>query len=219
MTRSSIGWRGAAALAGLMMAAAIGPAQSRIVNCVAAVVNTDIITRADVEIADVLGLFETDVDAEPEARRHSILDKLIDRRLVLGQVRDESVPAAALVDAEWAGLLGRPGASVLRGRLAEFGLSDADARLIVEQGLRFRKIIADRFGRSISVTLKEIETYYAETWTTARRREGAAVKPLVEVLDAIEAEIKEAKIEVQTALWIETLREQAEIEIRPNCLK
>ena len=45
------------------------------------------------------------------------------------------------------------------------------------------------------------------------------MKPLVEVLDAIEGEIKRAKIEIQAALWIETLREQAEIEIRPNCLK
>ena len=37
--------------------------------------------------------------------------------------------------------------------------------------------------------------------------------------DAIEAEIKRARIEVQALLWIETLRDQAEIEIRPNCLK
>jgi hypothetical protein len=69
------------------------------------------------------------------------------------------------------------------------------------------------------VTLKEIEAYYAENYIAARKKEGAAVKPLVEVLDAIEGEIKRAKIEIQAALWIETLREQAEIEIRPNCLK
>jgi hypothetical protein len=193
--------------------------QSRVVNCIAAVVNSEIVTRADVEIADALEIFEPGGESDPAARRGRILDKLIDRAVVLAQIREAAVPDAAQVQSEWTGLMARLGETVVRGRLEAFGMSEGDAREILIRGLRFRRIIADRFGRSVSVTLKEIESYYGETYSAARRKDGAAAKPLVEVLDAIEAEIKRAKIEIQAALWIETLREQAEIEIRVNCLK
>ena len=43
-------------------------------------------------------------------------------------------------------------------------------------------------------------------------------KPLIEVLDALEAEIRKAKVEGQSGDWIKNLRLQAEIEIRPDCL-
>lgn len=212
------GW--AAGAAAFLLSAAGVAGQSRVVNCIAAVVNNEIITRTDVEIAEALEIFEpAGGGADPQARRGRILDKLIDRLIVLTQVRDGTVPDPTLIEAEWAGLVARLGAPTLRGRLDEFGMTEADAREIIGRGSRFRRIIADRFGRSVSVTLKEIETFYADAYTAARKKEGTPVKPLVEVLDAIEAELKRAKIEVQAALWIETLREQAEIEIRPNCLK
>jgi hypothetical protein len=211
------GW--AAGTAGVLLIAACALAQSKIVNCIAAVVNNEIITRADVEIAEALGIFNIGDDPDPAARRGRVLDKLIDRMLVLGQVREAAAPAPAQIDAEMARLLSRLGDPIARERLAGFGMSETDAREYVEKGLRFRRIIADRFGRSVSVTLKEIEAFYADTYTAARMKEGAAIKPLVQVLDAIEAEIKQAKIEVQASLWIETLRDQAEIEIRANCLK
>ena len=206
--------------AGAILWAAMGAAgQSRIVDCIAAVVNNEIITRADVEIADALDIFEPAGAADTAARRARILDKLIDRMIILAQVREAPAPDPARVQAEWSALTARLGETVVRGRLEAFGMAEADVREILGRGLRFRRIIADRFGRSVSVTLNEIEAYYAETYVAARKKDGAAVKPLVEVLDAIEGEIKRAKIEIQAALWIETLREQAEIEIRPNCLK
>ncbi len=215
--RNISGW--AAGAAAFLLAAAVVGGQSRIVNCIAAFVNNEIITRADVEIAEALEIFEPAGGADPAARRGRILDKLIDRMLVLAQVRDAAASDPAQVEAEWAGLVARLGAPAVRARLDAFGMTEADGREILDRGLRFRRLIADRFGRSVSVTLKEIETYYADAYTAARRKEGAPIKPLVEVLDAIEAEILRARIEVQASLWIETLRDQAEIEIRPNCLK
>jgi len=211
------GW--AAGAAALLLTAPGWGGQSQVVNCIVAVVNSEIITRADVEIADALEIFEPASAAEPAARRARVLDKLIDRMIVLAQVRDTASPDPVAVEAEWSALAARLGAATLRGRLDAFGMTDGDGREIVARGIRFRRVIADRFGRSISVSLKEIEAYYGETYTAARKKDGAAVRPLVEVFDAIEAEIKRARIEVQALLWIETLRDQAEIEIRPNCLK
>ena len=216
--KSSIGgW--AAGVAALLFSAAGGGGQSRVVNCIAAVVNNEIITRTDVEIADALEIFESAGDPDTVARRGRVLEKLIDRLIVLAQVRGATVSDPVQVESEWAGLVARLGVPTVRGRLDAFGMAEGEARELVAGGLRFRRIIADRFGRSVSVTLKEIETYYADVYSPARKKEGLGIKPLVEVFDAIEAELKRAKTDVQAALWIETLRDQAEIEIRPNCLK
>jgi hypothetical protein len=219
MRRKRFGGQGTTWAAAFLLWAAVAGGQSRIVNCIAAVVNNEIITRADVEIADALEIFEPAAKGDPVARRMRVLDKLIDRTIVLAQLRETAPSEAAAVEAEWAGLVGRLGAPIVRERLAAFGMTEADGREFVEKGVRVRRIIGDRFGRSISVTLKEIETYYADTYAPARKNAGAAVKPLVEVLDAMESEIKRTKTEVQASLWIETLRDQGEIEIRPNCLK
>jgi len=194
--------------------------QARVVNCIAAVVNDEIITRTDVEVAEAFGLADVPASAGAESRRPVILEKLIDRKLVLIQVRERSAatPPEA-IEAEWKALADRLGPAGIRQRLERFGLSEADLRAILEQGVRYRLTIENRFGRSVSVTLKEIETYYNEIYTPGRAKDGAAVKPLTEVLDAIEAEIKRTKIAAEAALWLETLRDQAEVEIRPDCLK
>jgi hypothetical protein len=92
-------------------------------------------------------------------------------------------------------------------------------RPYVEERVRSRRIVDERFGRTVSVSLREIESFYNETYVPGRKAEGRSAQPLVEVLDAIEAEIKKAKIEAQAAAWIDGLREQAEVEIRRDCLR
>jgi hypothetical protein len=192
--------------------------QNRIVNCVAAIVNDGVITRADIELADALELFEIKKTTDAAGRRRTILDRLIDRRIILDQVRDKAVPDPAAVEAERRILTVRIGPAVLTERLGRLGLTEADVRPFLEDAVRYRLIVNDRFGRSVSVSLKEIEAFYDESYSPARKKEGTAVRPLVEVLNALEAEIKRVKVEAQAALWIEAVREQAEVEIKLDCL-
>jgi len=192
--------------------------QSRIVNCVAAIVNDGVITRADIELAEALELFEIKKATDAAGRRRTILDRLIDRRIILDQVRDKPAPDPGAVEAERRFLIVRIDPAVLKDRLDRLGLTEADVRPFLEDSIRYRSIVNDRFGRSVSVNLKEIEAFYAESYTPARKKEGTAVRPLVEVLNAIETEIKLVKVEAQAALWIEAVREQAEVEIKLDCL-
>ena len=80
-------------------------------------------------------------------------------------------------------------------------------------------IIANRFSQSASVSLREIETYYAEIYAPAQKKLGRDPRPLMDVLDTLESEIREAKISVQVGEWIRNLRKQAEIALRDGCLK
>ncbi len=211
---------GAALVLAAALSAVPGYGQGRLIACVAAIVNNDIITRADVDIADAFGLFQIPRAQDEADRRLAVLDLLIDQKLVLEQIRPSELTAVPdEAEAEWKAVIRKLGAAAVRERLDRFGLKEADVRPFLEAIVLFRRTIEERFSRSVNVSLKEIETHYAESYVPARTREGAAVRPLVEVLDAIEAELKRAKVEAQAGPWIETLRAQAEIEIRTDCLK
>ncbi len=205
--------------AALLLSPAPAASQGRTVDCVAAVVNGGIVTRFDVEVAEAFGLFDPIAAADPakaadaSARRAAILNGLIDQKLVIDQIRP-SAPVAdpAAVEAEWRRLLVRAGSDAVRSSLDRLGMNEAAVRPYIEEKVLFRKILDDRFLRTVSVSLREIESFYADTFVPARRAEGRTAQPLVEVLDAIEAEIKKTKIEAQAAAWIDALRDQAEVE-------
>lgn len=207
------------AAAGLAAGPLPAAAQSRPVDCIAAVVEGAAISRFDVEAAEAIGLFGPVGATDPAARRLAVLDKYIDQKLILDQVRSAPAADPAAVDTEWRRLSARIGPEALAARLGRLGLSEIDLRPYVEERVRCRRVLDERFGRTVSVSLREIEAYYAEVYTPARRAEGRTAQPLVDVLDAIEAEIKKAKIEVQAAAWIDGLREQGEVEVRRDCLR
>jgi len=192
--------------------------QVETVNCMVAVVNGRLITLMDVKVAESLGFFEMGAKADARELRREILEKLIDQKVVIEFAREMTPLEPAKVDEARNGLLARLGREESRRRMAEFGLEGPDLLPYLEEKVRSETIVANRFGRSVSVSLKEIEAYYGEAYAPMQKKRGAVPKPLIEVLDVLEAEIKKAKIESQAALWIRNLRQQAEIEIRPDCL-
>lgn len=213
-----------AVLASLMTAALAGPSYSaarpaQIVNCVVAVVNTQIITLTDVKLIEAFGLFDTDTAASSEDRRRFLLDKLIDQKIVIDIARERAPLDRAKLGEELSRLLAGLGREEAKRRLEAFGLDAADLMPYLEEKMLCQAIIANRFGRSVSVSLPEIENYYAETYVPAQKRSGLDPRPLIELLSVLEAEIKKVKVDRQVALWIKNLRQQAEIEVHLDCLK
>lgn len=214
------------AAAGLLLRPSPASAQARLVDCVAAVVNGDIISRFDVDVAEAFRLFpaaaagKASPQGDTAARRAALLEHLIDQKLVLDQFKPAAAPPdPEATDAEWRGILARAGADAVRKALDRFGMTEADLRPYLEARALYRRILDNRFRRTVSVSLREIEAYYEETYTAARKAEGREPRPLVEVLDALEAEIKKTKVEAAAAAWIDALRDQADVEIRADCLK
>ena len=194
------------------------PDQTETVNCIVAVVNKKMITLTDVKLVEAFGFFETEAIPDARERRRFVLDKIIDQKVVIDIAREKAPVDRAKVEDEWNRLLARLGKDEAKRRLEEFGLDPADLKPFVEEKVLGETIIASRFGRTTGVTLQEIEAYYVETYVPRQKKLGQEPKPLVEVLKAIEAEIKKNKVETQVANWIKNLREQAEIEVRTDCL-
>jgi hypothetical protein len=196
-----------------------GQRRAEVVGGVAAVVNGLAVTLADVRIAEAFGLVESGPSAVPEERRRFILERLIDQKVVIDLARDRTPVDPAKVGLELGRLLARIGRDEARIRLDAFGLEVDDLRPYLEEKIQSDTIIANRFVHGAGVSLREIESYYAETYAPAQVKLGRTPPPMIEVLDALEAALQAAKIESQVALWIKNLRLQADIEIRAANLK
>ena len=189
------------------------------VNCIVAVVGSRVISLTDVRLAEAFGVFDVGEEADAAKRRRLILEKLIDQKVVVEMARESLPVGADEVEKAWTALLDRIGRDEAKRRLEIFGAGPVDLLPYLEEKLLAEAVIESRFSRGAPVSLKEIEAYYADTYAPALKAAGLPVRPLIEVADEVESEIQRGKMAERAVQWIRNLRQQAEIEIRPDCLK
>lgn len=200
-----------------LLAAAAGLAQT--VNCLVAVVNGEIITLLDVEVAAEFGLGrETSVETGRDPRL-AALDALIDRKVVLDLAQeargiDPEELAAALAD-----LRRGFSESAFAAKLVKFGLAEKDLEPYLRDGLLYDRALALRFSATIPVSLTEIERHYRDSYVPEQTRLGKAVEPLERVAERIESLLREERRTKQTADWVRDLRKRANIQLKKDCLK
>ncbi|HOW85030.1 MAG TPA: hypothetical protein P5119_06700 [Candidatus Aminicenantes bacterium] len=201
----------------LALASAAAPAQT--VNCVAAVVNGQIITRLDVEIAVYFGL-AGGPGAEPGADpRRAALDALIDRKIVLDLSHEARGVSGEELDAALAELRRDVGEAAFAAGLRKFGLTAADLEPYLEERLLFRRALDVRFSQSLPVSMTEIERYYRDIYAPEQAQRGVAAEPLDRVDGAIETRIRGERLAQQTSAFLRDLRNRADIQIRKDCLQ
>jgi len=195
------------------------PGQSQVVDCIVAVVNTQVITLTELRVVDAFGVFSIEEKPGEMDRLSFLLNKMIDQKVVIDLAAEKMPADKEKVEEAYQSLVGRLGPEKTRIELAGFGLAVDDLKSYLEEKVMCETIIASRFLQTATVTLKEIEEYYAESYVPAQKALGLEPRPMVEILSTIESAIKKAKVEAQVALWIKNLRKKAEIEIRTDCLK
>lgn len=199
------------------LAAAAGLAQT--INCVVAVVNGEIITLLDVEVAAEFGLGHGPAVAEGTDPRLAALDALIDRKIVLDLAREARGVGEDELAAAVEGLRRALGEEAFSAKLGKFGLRPADLEPYLGDRILCGRALALRFSQSIPVSVTEVERHYRDIYAPERARLGLEVEPLDRVADAIEAGIRDERRALQTAGWVRDLRKRADIQIRKDCLK
>jgi hypothetical protein len=210
-------WRPAAVGLALLAAALGAPAQ--IVDCVAAVVAGRPVTLFDIRVAESFGLYAEETAGRSGPPRFLILDEIVNQKAVLDLAREQVGPGPDEVAAAVAVLVGRLGPDAVAQKLAELGLTEGDLRAVVAERVQYRQVLALRFSQPPAVSLREIETYYQETYAPERRKQGAEPEPMIDVLDRLEARIREEKRAAQVAAWVRDVRRQTAVELRTDCLK
>jgi peptidyl-prolyl cis-trans isomerase SurA len=209
---------------GLGLAAALclclvpaSPAQP--VDCILALVNGQVITLSDIKILDAFGFFPQE-EVRPQADRlRAVLERFISQKIVIDMAKGQSLVPEDKVEAAIRDLESRLSGPEFGRNLEVLGLARDDLKPYVKDMVLFEEVINSRFGRSVTVTLNEIESYYDRTYLPARKKSGAQPAPLLQVLTEIESLLRKDKIAAQADSWIANLRRQGSVEIKDDCLK
>jgi len=195
--------------------AAAGPPPVQVEDCVVASVNTRIVTLVDLKIVQ---RFRLGTPAG-ETTLPAIRDEFVKRALVVEMARGQALPTKEEIESGVKDIALALGPEGYRAALDSFGLAEEDLAPYVEDQILFRKVVAARFGRSLPITIREIEAYYNDVFVPSRKREGREPPPMIQVLDRIESMIQEEKRAGQIEAWIENLKAEADIRINRDCLE
>jgi len=200
-----------------LLAAAAGLGQT--VNCIVAVVNGEIITLLDVEVAAEFGLGPQDAAEAGRDARRAALELLIDRKVVLDLAREVRGLTGEELDVALADLRREMGEDAFAAKLGKFGLLEKDLEPYLEDRILFDRAMALRFSPTIPVPLTEVERYYRDTYVPERTRAGAAAEPFDKVAGEIESRIRDERRAAQMSGWVRDLRKRADIQLKKDCLK
>jgi hypothetical protein len=144
------------------------------------------------------------------------LDLLVDQRLIAQEAG--RLPAIAAKEEDVKARIGElikrfPTQEAFYRRIARVGLTAEQLYEIVRQRVEIERYLDFRFRSFVVVTQKEIEDYYRDAFVPRWRRQqpGRIVPTLAEAAKAVEAELREAKIESDTDAFLEEARARAEI--------
>jgi hypothetical protein len=191
----------------------VGKSQQEVVDRIVALVNEEVITLTDVKIVKAFKLYSLDEEASVEDDLTGVLKKLIDQYLVIQLTRDDSALLDETVDEFIDEIIADLGVEEFRKQLEQFGMTRSDLVPYASKCIGYQRIMADRFQTSSTVSLKEIEEYYEQTYVPGQEEKGIDAQPMLEILDEIEAVIKKEKSKMQIEGWLKYLRERADIQI------
>ncbi len=195
------------------------PVRAQVADCVLAEVNRLPVTLSDIRILQAFDLPSLDRPGEAPLGPRALLDRVIDEDVVIQSTQGETAVPAEDLTAAMAEVRAGLSAGEFESRLGRFGLGPEDLVPYLQKELLFREVIDRRFGRSVPVTLAEIEAYYDQTYVPDRKEAGLEPEPLTRVLEEIETAIRSAKVSAQVRTWIDSLRREAEIVFKDDCLK
>lgn len=198
---------------------AAGQGGSEVVDCVAARVNDEILTLTDIRIIQAFGLGSEKAFQPASMDLRACLEAAIHRQVVLALV-PVNIPILDKEIEEMRQSLRRKfKGNEWERQLREFGLEEGDLDPYLKQILHYEKIIDLRFSQTVEVSLGEIESYYQSVYRPQQEARGEQPLPLVQVIDDLESRIRREKTEKRVLLWIQSLRQQADVWTNDECLR
>jgi hypothetical protein len=186
----------------------IGLARAEVIDRILAVVDGALITQSDAAAAIRLGLVRLPGDPLP-----AVVDRLIERQLVLREVDRYAPPDPAEADVDRAldEIRTRPGSpSQFEAILQQTGIGLEQLRRLVRDDLRIESYLQQRFG-AIQPTEEEILQYYREH--AAEFSQGGVLRPFEEAHDIVKAALVAARRAATIGEWVTDLRRRADVNV------
>ncbi len=197
-----------------------------VVDHLVAIVNNDIILESDVDEEERFSRLYPYSVTSGDTEREQALTRLIDRDLILQQVRgvqpeiaqstidkDESdlrkdLPACAAADCTsdvgW------------RKFLTDSGFTEDELRARIKLRAEVLRFIEQRFRSGIRISDKQIADFYNNTMLPQYAKEHAPPPPLAALSPRIEELLLQQQVSTLLDQWLKTLRESGSVRILKN---
>jgi hypothetical protein len=204
----------------LLSSVAVCPAQEVVDKMVATVnggVRTDLITYSDL-LWQIALQPNTPIDNPSSEALNRTLQLIINQRLIYQEA--EKLPTINPTDKEITDELNTliklfPSQADFMERVRRVGLTSEQLREIIRQRVAIDKYLDFRFRSFTVVTPKEVSDYYRDVFVPRYQRQypGRIVPTFEQASRQLEAQLTEDKIESETASFLDTARQRAEITI------
>lgn len=214
-------------IAALLLATLFVPrlhAQAVLVDQVIAVVNGDLILESDVDEERRFEAFEPLADAQGKPSRADIIDRLIDRALILQQAKLQPDDRVTLPQAQ--AQLNKLRAELPACKQFQCETDAGWEKLIQSQGfarpqleelwrqrMETLKFVELRFRSGIRITPAEIKTYYDKTLVPELQRRGTAPPALDSVSDRIQEILLQQRVGSLLTDWLASLKAQGTVRM------
>ena len=204
MIRSSL-------LAVVLVAALGAGVRAEVIDRVLAVVDAQIITLSDARAALKFALVQEDVAIDPLG---AVLQRLIDRRLMLAEVDRYAPPepAPATIEAAIAAIERRfKDALEMEIALNTSAMTREDLRRYVRDTLRLETYLQQRFSTFVQPSEDDITRYYREH--AAQFTTDGKLQPLEVAREAVRGAAIREQREVFVRQWVEGLRRRGAVQV------
>lgn len=213
-TKPAANRRRAAAVAALVAAtwlAAAAPAAAQVVDRVAAVVGSGVITLSDARAVLAFG-FVHPAGGDPIGEA---VDYLVNRQLILDEVNRyaEPAPDPALLDRRLVEVKGRfPDTAALQRAVDATAMTELRLRDFVSDTLRIENYLGQRFNAQAQPAPDEVERYFQD-----HREEfssGGEVPPFESVRERVQARVLAERRTALIADWLDRLRRRSTVVMK-----
>ncbi|MDE3105597.1 MAG: peptidylprolyl isomerase [Acidobacteriota bacterium] len=194
---------------------------------IVAIVNGDLILASDLDQEQRMMAFRPLREGTEELDRTRMLDRLIDRRLILQQekLQPEDDVSDASVRQELTALRQEiPACKVYHCEteagwqrfVADQGLTLAQLTALWRQRMQVLQFVDQHFRLGIHITEDETQAYYTQTLVPAYRRQGMTPPRLSAVTPQINELLLQQRVSALLDDWLKSLRAQGTVRVMPD---
>lgn len=194
------------------------PVGAEVIDRIAAVVGYEAIALSEIDMEARLEALLNRTDSDPsQAYREQLLERLIDRRLILQDLTATPFLSAgeeeiddqmrALRTQEYLGGRNFPEA------LQHYELTEADCRAFLSERIGFERYVSFRFKTGLDADLEAARAYYRDEYEPRVRALGEAAKPFDDVAEEISRIVVERSANALLDQRLRALRAATRIQV------
>ncbi len=178
-----------------------------LIDKIAAVVNTDIITVSDIDKSlFFFSPFESGRTNEDDLYLNE-LNNLINYKIIFLEYRDQFVLTEEDFENVQRSIIEEYGSLDEMGKILDkFDMDMKDFRLFLEEKVLYEKVIEDKFKLGVIIDFSEIEQFYNNTYLPSRKDLGIEPKSMIEMTPVIESYLRNKKVRKELSQWINGIK-------------